>query len=462
MTNRTVDLGSVDPAGSRQLGRRSSVCLRDDAVVAGLADGSVVAFDADSLDERWRKENVSGSVVSLAPFADGFLVGERGPDGALRLLDADTGTERWSYRSADDVGGPTKRTRFFQPFVVDAVADDRRAYAAARRYHRGPDGDRTFESVVYAFAADGAVTWRYETDASPISLDVRNGNVAVCCNRCPGTDSDGLVVLDADTGAVRRRWNPPGDRERRVGDVSIAEDGIAVASHADYRATSSTARASAGRSTWGDPSNGARRRSTPIRTTYTPPATASSSSPETPIPKTDGRRALAIRPNTRPSASGRAARFAGSRRSAGSSTGWRPTATVSPSLRRNTSGSGTLTHTRFTGSTSSTAERRRGRRRASSPRPQSRTVDSRPWRNPSPITTGTTFGARTDSTAEFRFFPKSSWEGQRRRRSANPRTTTLVTSSNAAWTRLPRPWTTENNSPMPPPMTDMVEVMASA
>ncbi|WP_440008695.1 outer membrane protein assembly factor BamB family protein [Halomicrococcus sp. SG-WS-1] len=252
MTNRTVDLGSVDPAGSRQLGRRSSVCLHDDAVVAGLADGSVVAFDADSLDERWRNDGdpeseanrgssdapsdgVSGSVVSLAPFADGVLVGERGPGGALRLLDADSGTERWGYRSADDVGGPTKRTRFFQPFVVDAVADDRRAYAAARRYHRGPDGDRAFESVVYAFAADGAVAWRYETDASPISLDVRNGNVAVGCNRCPGTDSGGLVVLDADIGAVRRRWNPPGGGERRVGDVSLTEDGIAVASHADYR-----------------------------------------------------------------------------------------------------------------------------------------------------------------------------------------------------------------------------------
>lgn len=243
----SVDLGSVDPAGSRQLGRRSGVCFGNDTVVVGLADGSVVAFDTETLDERWRNEDISedgdaaatggasGSIVSLIPFADGVLAGERGPDGDVRLLDADTGTERWRYRSADDVGEPAKRTRFFQPFVVDAIADDRRAYAAARRYERGPDGDRTFESVVYAFETDGAVAWRYETDASPISLDVRDGIVAVGCNRCPGTDADGLVVLDADTGAVTHRWDPRGDGERRVGDVSLTQDGIAVASHADYR-----------------------------------------------------------------------------------------------------------------------------------------------------------------------------------------------------------------------------------
>ncbi|UPV73865.1 PQQ-binding-like beta-propeller repeat protein [Halorussus limi] len=252
IVERAVDLGSVDPAGSRQLGRRSSVCLRDDTVVVGLADGSVVAFEVDTLDERWRNESVpprepnrgspdgtsdgvSGSVVSLTAFADGFLAGERGPDGDIRLLDADTGKQRWSYRSADDVGDPAKRTRFFLPFVLDATTDGRRAYVAARRYYRESDGTRNFDSVVYAFESDGTVAWRYETDASPIALSVRNGTVAVGSNRCPGTDSDGFVALDADTGTVRRRWDPPGDGERRVGDLSLTEDGIAVASHADYR-----------------------------------------------------------------------------------------------------------------------------------------------------------------------------------------------------------------------------------
>lgn len=263
----SVSLGSIDPAGSRQLGRRSSVCLRGDAVVAGLDDDSVVAFGADSVEERWRydgaataaESGTTGSVVSLVPFADGILAGERSPAGEVRLHDADTGAVRWRHRSADDVGEAQKETRFFLPFVVDAAVAGDRAYVAARRYERDSDGERTFQSVVYAFAPDGELDWRYRTDASPISLDVDRdvsgegsadggsgdtaagsggadgGRVAVAFNRCPGADRDGVVVLDAASGQVRRRWDPPGDGDRRAGDVSLVDGGFAVASHADFR-----------------------------------------------------------------------------------------------------------------------------------------------------------------------------------------------------------------------------------
>ncbi|MFB6220013.1 MAG: transcriptional regulator [Halolamina sp.] len=250
---RTRSLGAIDPNGSRQLGRRSAVCLLDDAVVAGLADGSVVAFEQESLNRRWEVDggadragdgsdgtNVeggdeAGSVTTLCPFADGVLVGERAPGGVVRLLDTETGAVRWSYRGADDVGEPQKETRFFLPFVVDAVADGERAYVAVRRYERGPDGERTFRSVVVAFAPDGTRAWQFRTDASPISLDTDGDRVAVACNRCPGADQDGLVVLDAGSGKPRRRWDPPGDGNRRVGDVSLLPDGLVVTSHADYR-----------------------------------------------------------------------------------------------------------------------------------------------------------------------------------------------------------------------------------
>lgn len=260
---RTVSLGAIDPAGSRQLGRRSAVCHADDSVVAGLHDGTLVAVDQESGVRQWRHEDDGGSVVSLSPWKDGILAGERGRDGMIRLHDAETGAVRWRYRSADDVGEPRKETRFFLPFVVDVAvptndgeagsagggdgsdgsdgsdADDERtddrAYTIVRRYERGSDGGQTFRSAVYAFEPDGAVRWGHETDASPISLSVRDSRVAVAFNRCPGSDRDGLRVLDAADGTVLGWWDPPGDGDRRVGDVSLTADGIAVASHADYR-----------------------------------------------------------------------------------------------------------------------------------------------------------------------------------------------------------------------------------
>jgi hypothetical protein len=242
----TVPLGSVDPARSRHAGRRSAVALvadpdgRGPLAVAGLADGTLLAVDPTGT-ARWRHTpDDPGSVVTAVPFAGGVLVGERGTDGTVRLHDAATGALRWRHRSAADVGDPTRDSRFFLPFVVDAAVADGRAYVAARRYERGGgDADRSFESVLYAFDSGGRVAWCACTDASPIAVDAAAGHVAVAYNRCPGAHDDGLVVLDTD-GDERLRWDPgdamaaaPG--ERRVGDVSLTPAGPVVASHADYR-----------------------------------------------------------------------------------------------------------------------------------------------------------------------------------------------------------------------------------
>jgi len=235
---RTVELGDVDPARTRHGGRRSAVALTGGAVVVGTASGTVDAYDRQSLSERWRADPVgsetdAGSVVSAVPFEGAVAVGERGPAGAIRLYDVDTGGMRWRYETAADVGEPQRSSRFFLPFVVDLVAGDR-LYAAARRYER--DGDRCrFSSVVYAFEPDGEVAWTCEADASPIALDLCGRHLAVAYNRCPGDHDHGLVVLDAETGATRWRWDPGTDGGRRVGDVSLLDDGAVVASHGDYR-----------------------------------------------------------------------------------------------------------------------------------------------------------------------------------------------------------------------------------
>lgn len=228
----SVALGEVDPAGSRHLGRRSDVLVGPEVVIAGTAEGTVIAHDPP-LEERWRSEG-SGSVVSTAVFAGGVAVGERSPSGEIRMHDAETGTIRWRYSSADDVGRPQRESRFFLPFVVDVQAAGERLYAAARRYERNGDA-RAFISVIYAFNADGSIAWRYTTDASPISLDVRDDWIAVAYNRCPSDHQCGLIVLDTDTGRERFTWDPGTGGQRRVGDVALTDDGVAVASHGDYR-----------------------------------------------------------------------------------------------------------------------------------------------------------------------------------------------------------------------------------
>ena len=228
-TARRVSLGDVDPCGSRQAGRRSGVAVTADGPVVGLADGRVRAFDRDGA-ERWSADG-EGSAVTLVPFGDGVLVGERSTRGAIRYLEG--GEERWRHDAADAIGDPTEDTRFFLPMVVDAAVDGDTAYVAARRYERRED-DRHFESAVYALAPDGTVRWRYDADASPIAVAPFETGVAVAYNRCPGAHDDGLVALDAD-GRERWTWDPDRSAQRRVGDVAAAEGSLVAASHADYR-----------------------------------------------------------------------------------------------------------------------------------------------------------------------------------------------------------------------------------
>lgn len=238
---RTARLGDVDPAGSRHLGRRSAVLVGDERVVAGTADGTVVAFD-HGLTEQWRADG-EGCVVSLAATAECLVAGERGVSGAVRAYDAATGAERWRYEAAEDVGTADRETRFLLPFVADIETDGDRIYAAVRRYERSGEqqesaasagGGRRFESVVAAFDTDGTIRWRYRADASPISLAADADRVAVAYNRCPGDHQHGLVVLDAESGTPTTTWDPGTDGGRRVGDVALHGDGVVVASHGDF------------------------------------------------------------------------------------------------------------------------------------------------------------------------------------------------------------------------------------
>ncbi|SFC10098.1 Outer membrane protein assembly factor BamB, contains PQQ-like beta-propeller repeat [Halobiforma haloterrestris] len=239
---RRRSLGDIEPARTRHMRTRSAVRVSDEGIFAGTRDGTVTAYGRDSLEPQWSATH-PGRPVGIATLEGAdertVIVAGRGERGAIVAYDAETGDSRWRYDAAEDVGDPADTGVFALPYVVALESDgDGGLYAAARRYER--DGDeRRWESVVYAFGADGTVRWRYGTDASPIAIDLDTAEgadrVAVAYNRCPGRHDNGLVVLGAETGDLAWTWDPGTDGERRVGDVSLEGGRAAVASHGDKR-----------------------------------------------------------------------------------------------------------------------------------------------------------------------------------------------------------------------------------
>ncbi|SIR74230.1 outer membrane protein assembly factor BamB family protein [Natronorubrum thiooxidans] len=236
-------LGDLEPARSRHMWTRSAVATTADLVVTGEWDGTVTAREADSLEPRWTVTHPDHAVGiatlendETAGSAGAVAVAGRGESGAIAVYDAETGEQRWRYDTAADVGEAVKDTVFYLPYVVALETDGDQLYAAARRYER--DGEhRQWHSTVYAFDPDGSVRWTYETDASPIAIDLDDAGerLAVGYNRCMGDHDNGLVVLRTATGDLEWTWDPGTEGVRRVGDVSFDEDSIAVSSHGDKR-----------------------------------------------------------------------------------------------------------------------------------------------------------------------------------------------------------------------------------
>jgi hypothetical protein len=229
-----VPLGDVQPVGSRGMWQRSAMALVDGRAIVGT-DGRIRAVPTASDGEKeWAVETDDEYVVSLAAGPNGAITaGGRGENGTITAINAD-GTVRWRYRTVEDLGSAQKNSLFFLPYVVAIVTDGERIYVAARRYERDGE-DRVFRSVVYAFSSNGELAWSYRADASPIALDSRGERLAIAYNRCSGDHQCGLVVLETSSGNERLTWDPGTNGDRRVGDVSLLAEGVAVASHGDYR-----------------------------------------------------------------------------------------------------------------------------------------------------------------------------------------------------------------------------------
>lgn len=141
---------------------RSSVrdCVRynpDGKHVAIGTGKSLTVLDVSNKKVLWEKV-LKGNISDLSFSKDGryLLVGERSADGCIYSLDAGTGEEIRSYRTADDLGTGTDSKH--QPCIYRITAADDAMYIAAGRYWK--DSGYGLASRVYRFSPDGTLSWK--------------------------------------------------------------------------------------------------------------------------------------------------------------------------------------------------------------------------------------------------------------------------------------------------------------
>lgn len=190
------------------------------AVVGGrlfaLSGDGLVALDADSGDELWTRDDVSGS--SSPTYARGTLY-VNGSDSELWALDAKTGDDRWKVATDDQ--------EFAVGFSSPVVAGKVVVVGLASIEEVAAEANATFRGGAVAFdRRTGTERWRYRTAEPPYngvgvwstpSFDAAANTVYLTTGNnyteAAGPTSDSIVALDVATGEVR--WM----RQVTTGDV---------------------------------------------------------------------------------------------------------------------------------------------------------------------------------------------------------------------------------------------------
>ncbi len=171
-------------------------------VVAGLADGSLRAFDSVSGEPVW--EHLPKLPADLAPhlaLAGPWLLAA-GADGSLRALDAATGEPTWEVElpEAAPFGSPT--VGFGRVFVVDGLG----------RLQAIP------------FAADQE-TWKWMPRPRDGAIEKLAGVASIHGARLYVTTASGaLLALDLKDADGPAPWPVPGGTAARNGRVFVAEE----------------------------------------------------------------------------------------------------------------------------------------------------------------------------------------------------------------------------------------------
>jgi polyvinyl alcohol dehydrogenase (cytochrome) len=181
-----------------------------------LTGEGLVALDADSGTEIWKRDDISGS---SSPTLTGGVLYVLGGDPTLWAVDADTGEDVWNVVADDQ--------EFASGFSSPVVTKNAVIVGLASIEEVAAEANAMFRGGVAAFDRQtGAELWRYRTAEPPyngvsvwstVSVDLDTGTVfATTGNNYTeeaGPTSDSVIALDLDTGEVR--WM----RQVSAGDV---------------------------------------------------------------------------------------------------------------------------------------------------------------------------------------------------------------------------------------------------
>ena len=171
-----------------------------------LAGDGLVALDASSGDEVWKRDDISGS---SSPTLAGGVLYAYGSAPTLWAVDAETGDDVWSVLADDQ--------EFAIGFSSPVVTADAVIVGLASGEEFAAEANATYRGGVAAFDREsGDELWRYRTAEPPfngvgvwssVSVDVEAGTVFVTTGNnyteAAGPTSDSVIALDLATGEPR-------------------------------------------------------------------------------------------------------------------------------------------------------------------------------------------------------------------------------------------------------------------
>lgn len=161
----------------------------------------------------WEK-TLRGNISDISFSKDGkyLLAGERSTDGYIYSLNAGTGAEIHSYRSADDLGTSTNPK--YQPCIYKITTADNSVYIAAGRYWK--DSVYGLASRVYRFNPDGTLSWKLPATENYVQsvnwIDSSQDGKNVVFSTGDWTNSlelDAVVYSVNDSGNLRWKYEIP-------------------------------------------------------------------------------------------------------------------------------------------------------------------------------------------------------------------------------------------------------------
>lgn len=210
------ELGDINPENLSE-GRsnvQDSVAYSLDGKSIAVGTGkNLTVIDVPDKNVLWKK-TLRGNISDISYSRDGkyLLVGEKSTDGYIYSLDAGTGNEIHSYRSADDLGTSTNPK--YQPCTYKITAANDSIYVAAGRYWK--DSGYGLASRVYRFSPNGTLSWKIpetENYASSVNwIDSSLDGKKVVYSTGDWTNSlemDSVVYSVDENGNVRWKYDIP-------------------------------------------------------------------------------------------------------------------------------------------------------------------------------------------------------------------------------------------------------------